>query len=252
MTENQLQERYLFLAVVRAAREQLHLSFAEVDDRQACSPSLYLEDVLIGLNSDPDLVPRDTRRKAGATPWEARPWPVLAAKRRAYSVAELAHAQICPLRYRLTRETKTARYYRDPWQMKFLILGVLEFLALYECVKTPPKAVPDEDFAASLSNDALQSAIKLAKERFPGRPAADWFFLEREARRDLSSLGNFIKKSWSGKLVDVQAQGEVRTRLKRMVGPSIDLSEAVGFMIRRIDRQAPATFVPTSGLIREE
>ncbi len=49
MAQKQAQERYSFLATVRAAKERLHLTYAEIDDRQACAPSLYLDEVTMTL-----------------------------------------------------------------------------------------------------------------------------------------------------------------------------------------------------------
>ena len=63
ISQNQVQERYLFLATVRVATKHLHLTYAEIDDRQACNPSLYLDEVVRTLGRG--QVPLADRPSAG-------------------------------------------------------------------------------------------------------------------------------------------------------------------------------------------
>ena len=82
ITQNQMQERYLFLATVRSATKQLHLTYAEIDDRQACGPSLYLDEVVRIL-------------ERGQVPFAARPTRWRTGKGRGYYHVYRACASRC-------------------------------------------------------------------------------------------------------------------------------------------------------------
>jgi hypothetical protein len=112
--EHQERERYLFLAVARAARQHLHLSFARADEGGVYRPSPYLEQVsdLLGVPitdvaAPPALSPTvaASRRSVGR------------ARRSTYKLAEIAHFALCPWRYKLERLSPSARQYRAEYQV---------------------------------------------------------------------------------------------------------------------------------------
>lgn len=170
-----VQERYSFLAVIRAATHNLHLTYAEIDDRQACAPSLYMEEVvrILGREQIP-LAGREADREEARTAIVIEPVgpPV---PRASYAIDEIARFQVCPRRYYLQRLTRTASYYRDPWQTQFLIQGALitDALDIFRVEYHPDtSSVSAEEF---LTENAFNRALAHAQKMYLGYAVEEWF-----------------------------------------------------------------------------
>ena len=124
-------------------------------------------------------------------------------RRDAYAVGELAQFQVCPLRYYLQRMTRTANYYRDPWQVQFLIQGTLLTYALEAFRTQYPSGVPAEEFPGIMAGPALEAALAQAKAIYTGFASEDWFFLDQQTRRRLADSLDWMRQSWSGRTVRV-------------------------------------------------
>ncbi len=119
--EDEERERYLFLAVVRAARRRLHLSYARLGEDQAYGPSLYLSAAAVLLGrSIPAGAPEE---EPDGTPARVA-LPTLPGKADEYDLHEVALFGLCPYRARLERFDPNARRFRDAFQMPFLAQGV--------------------------------------------------------------------------------------------------------------------------------
>ncbi|EHR1106460.1 NERD domain-containing protein [Vibrio parahaemolyticus] len=121
-------ERYLFLGVVRAARDNLHLSYSEHDGSQSLGPSIYFERVREALGLDPKKLGEHYDVESGlpqspSQPYFSRVKIKLANPISEYQLSSLAHISLCPQRFLLERLSTRAGCYRDPWQLRSLAVG---------------------------------------------------------------------------------------------------------------------------------
>lgn len=234
IAQNQAQERYLFLAVVRAATKHLYLTYAEIDDRQACGPSLYLDEAVRTLERG--QVPLADRPTVGERERvEATIKPIGPVQRTAYSVGELAQFQVCPRRYQLQRMTHTANYYRDSWQTQFLIQGALLTYTLAAFQTQYPSGVPVEEFPDVLTGLAFDTALAQAKAIYTGYTAEDWFFFAQQTRRRLADNATWIRENWTGRTVRVEIRQDASVTLRSDNGRTITMQAAARFVIVGFD-----------------
>lgn len=115
---HQEKERYLFLAVVRAARRHLHLSYAQSDEAGMYRASPYLEETagVLGVT----IVPETSLSTEAIMATSVVTRPLGRSRRQEYSLAEIAHFALCPFRYKLERLDKSAVYYRAPFQIQLV------------------------------------------------------------------------------------------------------------------------------------
>lgn len=251
ISENQVQERYLFLAVIRAATKHLHLTYAEIDDRQACGPSLYLDEVVKTLGRG--QVPLADRPVAGEQERPEAPIdPIGPVRRDIYTVSELAQFQVCPLRYHLQRMTRTANYYRDAWQVQFLIQSVLLTYALTEFRIQHPSGVPAEEFPDIMVGLALDAALARARAIYTGYTADDWFFLVQQTRRRLADSLTWIRQSWTGRTAQVESRQNALAPLQGDNGRTINLLAPARFVIYGLNERSQWRYVYTGYLLAEE
>jgi hypothetical protein len=251
ITENQLQERYLFLATIRAATKHLHLTYAEIDDRQACGPSLYLDEVMrtLGRGQVPLADrPADGEHERVEAPIEA----IGLVRRNAYIVSELAQFQVCPRRYHLQRITHTANYYRDSWQVLFLIQGILLTYALEDFQSRHPTGVAVEELPNILAGSALSSAVERAKEIYTGYTKEDWFFLAQQTRRKILDDFAWMKESWAERTVHVARRQDTSLPLHGANNRTINIHAATRFIIYGILGNSTWRYVYTGDLLAEE
>ncbi|UBV45529.1 exodeoxyribonuclease V subunit gamma (plasmid) [Deinococcus taeanensis] len=179
-------ERYLFLSVVRAAKQELHLSYAEVDGQQPCRASLYLEEVAALMNRP---VPRAVKPKEAEGERPNLKYPPLQLKRRQeYLVSELAQLQVCPRRAYLERLTGSAQYYRNAWQSDLLVQGVLFSMATRRAEALWPGGLPDDLDGVKLRLG--QEVEQQGQAQFPGIHPSRWPFLTRQV---VDNLLNSVK-----------------------------------------------------------
>lgn len=115
------QERYLFLAMIRAASERIILSYAQTDGREERFSSMYLDEVAGSLGGINILGPRGS---ADATVASAEPSrPLGRARRKSYDLSELARFRLCPYRYKLERIDPTSCRYVSAFQLTFAAQG---------------------------------------------------------------------------------------------------------------------------------
>ena len=176
------QERYLFLAVVRAATERLHLSFPLVAGGKACRPSLYLEEAvrLLGLE-----VEHDVEEKAeGADPAPCpHPLPGTVWRPR-YGLHEVAQFFLCPYRYHLERLDPKARRYHTAWQVPFVAKATwLRYLLAYLHRQGAQGSDPEDFRRIALA--ALDETEPRVRRLFGGLRDLDWLSARRDVEHEL-------------------------------------------------------------------
>lgn len=165
------QERYLFLAIVRAAGERIVLSYAQTDGRDGRFPSMYLGEVAQSLGgirtvappppADADELPASTSR------------PVGRARRETYDLGELARFKLCPHRYKLERIDPTSRLYDSTFQLTFAAQGHWLGLALDWLADKGSATPSDQGLANAWFNEAFRQTRTEALQDFPALRPSD-------------------------------------------------------------------------------
>ena len=129
---HQAQERYLFLAVLRAAQKRIRFSFAENYEGRTCRPSMYLEALSENLEIDIGGAFADSVNDEEIESIELQPISVGNASRGTYTINELAHFSLCPRRYKLERIDTSARLYEPARQITLAAEGLwLDYIFNY-------------------------------------------------------------------------------------------------------------------------
>lgn len=183
------QERYLFLAVVRAAGQRLHLSYAMRAEAQLYGPSIFFDDVSKIVNFQPTVVKRVpvvAKGTAGASP---APSPPQKAPRTQYDLAEIAHFALCPYRYRLERIDTALRLYRSEWQQQFMAQAywIHHVLAQVQKMQLTKPPVSGRARVERLLSDAKRQTQVQVQRAFPGIHPAFWPNIEEH-------VDNFIQE----------------------------------------------------------
>jgi hypothetical protein len=181
LDEAREKERYLFLAVVRATGERLHLSYSRTGEETSYRPSIYLEEVSRVLG-----VPIDQLGLADATecaPAEARARSLGPTPRESYSMHELAQFGLCPYRYQLERLDRRARFCRDDFQIA--LQAQAEWLRLIFAAARGKTAKTENDLR-ELFDAAFGQTREAARATFPGIRAFHWRGVEDQVRRRLA------------------------------------------------------------------
>jgi hypothetical protein len=186
--ENQLaahisQERYLFLAVVRAATERLHLSYSLVANSEACRPSLYLEEATALINLS---ISQDVEESAGSdTSDYVQTVPIGAVWRPRYILHEIAHFFLCPYRYHLERLDPKARRYHLAWQVPFIAKAIwLRQILGLMCQRGVQASRPSKFLTLALEN--MNSSERRVKSLFSGLRDLDWLSVRRDVEHELT------------------------------------------------------------------
>ena len=186
------QERYLFLAVARAATEHLHYSFPQLAEGEACRPSPYLEEVcrLLQVQAAEDVVsplappePAAPERPASGNVWRPR-----------YSLTEIAQFLLCPYRYQMERLDPKARRYHMPWQMGFVAKATWMTYLLEHLHRRNQKAENADKFLKECLTyaDRTEEGVRAY---FRGLRELDWLTVRRDLKNTLKyQLERFAEK----------------------------------------------------------
>jgi hypothetical protein len=176
-------ERYLFTAVVRAASEQLHVSFSHADAGGRHHASGYITAI-----GDVVELPRGTE--------SARPDPVVvtaehhatgSARRERYTLEEITQYGVCPFRYKMERLDEVAVVYREEFQVNALAQAAWVGTTLAEAERQGEILVGAESLLGYLAEtlDAVENTVRAA---FPGVRSLAWGTIRNWATRDLEHL----------------------------------------------------------------
>ena len=221
--EYQERERYMFLAVVRAASQRLHFSYSRSDESGTYRPSPYLEEareLLANTEWEQETYPGPVEAPASAPPTALGQ-----ARRTEYSLDEIAHFALCPYRYKLERLDQRARQYTDDIQVRLLAQGVWLGLIM-EYVMEERLPVGSADEFTDVFQKAKQSVEQRVKEAFPGFRPLDWIRVDRYVRRSL--------RGWRDFYVPKIERGYPPFRLSVVAIPQTTLSFVNDEQIRRI------------------
>lgn len=182
-------ERYLFLAVVRAAGAELHLSFSAADEERSYIPSPYLLRAAERVGAE--VVTAETG-VAEHPPVEPEPERHAFRPRRPhYLLSELAHFTLCPFRYKLERMDPRARNYRTEFQLRFLAQGVWLRLTL-ERVRDTKRAAATSAELYEVFEQAMRAVGGRARARFPGLGPVAWHEVATWVKRSLRDEAEYF------------------------------------------------------------
>ncbi|MGY5484116.1 hypothetical protein [Paenibacillus sp. ALE2] len=194
-------ERYMFLTVVRAAKEKLVISYAQKDGDHSFQPSTYFQEIekLLemkrgkqGLLDTLDLSEAHDGVKHSK---------VGSAKRKEYDLSELAHYGLCPLRYRLEMLQPEVRMYRSEWQLEIYAQGIWLNRIYGMIEKTGEDEIPKlrtfntfNQFMLGYMKTTRQEMYKL----FPAFTPITWHAIEHRVKQQLSFFSELTYKYFSG------------------------------------------------------
>jgi hypothetical protein len=182
------EQRYLFLASVRATLDRLHISYSKVKEARKKQPSAFLRQVAELLGSDVDAsveaedILEDQSQQSSQPPAKAR--------RDVYTLDELAHFKLCPHRYKMERLSDEARRYETMWQLRFLAQGYWIAKVLLQA-KESTTPIAKERVVESLTAFIWEVQAEV-QARFPGLRALDWHTVEYRVLQTIRSQGEHI------------------------------------------------------------
>lgn len=177
-------QRYRFLAVVRAARQRLLMSYARQDWERRYQPSPYFDEAayLLGRTIRVDA------RAPGAPPAMTVQVPKLIdITRDRYTLSELATYSLCPYRFKMEALTDSAGVYGSAWQLEWLARGMWLAEALYSVAMQAPGRHRAEEFRRLIEAtvDAVRPSVQ---SRLPGLRRLAWVGIERHVRDTVEYL----------------------------------------------------------------
>lgn len=202
------QERYLFLAVVRATQQKLQLFYPQVDNDRRNEPSIFLEDVrniwspdrpefqtprrgeesaLDGAESDSD---EDEEKAAVEVP----------APRDEYPLELIMHATLCPYRYKIEELDSSTRTYRSDWQLPFAVQGLALERTFDKMIGSTiaPTRNSDGGYAEDIFEwfeSARREIWGDVKSLVPGFRAVDWVSVERGVLKTFGNIAQHFGQS---------------------------------------------------------
>lgn len=176
--EHAERQRYRFLAVVRAARRRLLMSYARQDWERRYQPSPYFDEALYLLERAIDA---DGPRTLTPPVETAAVVKLVDMKRERYTLAELATYSLCPYRFKMEALTESAGVYTSAWQLEWLACGIWLAEALYLVASSTPGCR-----GAAASRMALEAALDkvrpAVRARLPGLRPLAWVEVEHKVR----------------------------------------------------------------------
>lgn len=224
------QERYLFLAVVRAARKRLHMSYAVRGEGATYSPSPFVSEAEAILGRAPAKLPRVRASEVAEVVVSPAPRPV---PRVEYTLHEIAIAALCPYRYKLERLDNDTRLCRDSFHLRFMAQAVWIEEAYADAAET---SVPGNEerietlLLKSMSNRELQ-----VRSMFPALRDIHWTpvasYVEQGLRYTAKELAkNYlvqIERAPVGVRYEIQIEGR-----KASVNLGLPFVARVGRLVR--------------------
>lgn len=160
-------ERYAFLAVVRAARDRLHLSYARLDADHEYRPSIFLREAAATLGETLVKIPLEGTTAAQPVPSHVEVGTV---RVKELTFGSVAHYMLCPYRFLMERTNSEAATYRSRFQLRIAAKGVWLRLLLDHVRTQPPTA---SSFIDVLTDSAIETYPEMQKI-FPGFREYDW------------------------------------------------------------------------------
>jgi hypothetical protein len=183
LDEHLAKERYLFLAVVLAARRRLRVSYSRVVDRRKRDASAFLRPVA----SLPDAG-TTTALVVASAPATVAPQPLRPARRASYELTELALFGLCPYRYKMERLSRLAPAHRESFQLR--ILAQAEWLDA--ALRSLHGRVLDTATLRKTLGTAASAVQAQVRNILPGLRFLDWLNAERYLQGKLDGITDFL------------------------------------------------------------
>jgi hypothetical protein len=178
-------QRYRFLAVVRAARRRLLMSYARQDWEKQHQPSPYLDEAarLLGRSLGADTVASHSVSSQKQPP-VAKPIRV---ERDGYRLSQLAIYRLCPYRFKMEVLTEGGGRYTSTWQLEWLARGI--WLAeVFHHVATLAPGPHSAAECRSLIEKAIDAVRPNVEKRLPSLRSLAWPGIEHDLRNTLAYL----------------------------------------------------------------
>jgi len=199
------QQRYLFLAGVRAAEKQLHVSYAKVANARKQQPSPFVRAMAQFLGEHLDTGVQADRVLEPPSDYAAR--DLGEARRDDYTLDEIAHFKLCPHRYKMERLDGNARRYKPMWQVRFLAQGHWINKVLEEA-RNQDQQLRGQDAVASHLLDLMDNVEGEVKDAFPGLRPLDWRAVRYRVEKKLQNVVRDDRLTTFPKAVDALSPGD--------------------------------------------
>lgn len=179
-------ERYMFVTVLRAAQTQIILSYSREDAGRSYEASIYLHEIERKFQlqmTHHDW--KDTLELLEAPVISPRAQTYALGLKDTYTLNEIAHYGVCPLRYHLETLHPEASVYRSEWQLTKATQGIW-LMSILERLTEQNSALNVESIVQKA--DQLRQEVKVGlKKQFPSFDAVTWEEVEQRVWDSLIS-----------------------------------------------------------------
>lgn len=182
--EHAERQRYRFLAVVRAARRSLRMSYARQDWEHSYQPSPYFDETVYLLGQP--KADKEARANASSSEREAAVARIQIERDR-YTLSELAVYKLCPYRFKMEALTRSAGVYANVWQLEWLACGIWLAETLYRVATGMPGRHASSAVRIGLEQ-AIDDVRPRVQARLPGLRPLAWIEIERKVRATVEYL----------------------------------------------------------------
>ncbi|MGA8942816.1 MAG: hypothetical protein WB502_08905 [Thermoactinomyces sp.] len=190
-------ERYMFLTVVRSAQEKLVITSARYDGKHELVESVYMNEVARLLGMKVENLSPEHFYQADFAPTTVESLHRTPQRRTDYSLHELAHYGLCPLRYSLEICSPHAKLYRNDWQLQIYAQGIwLDKIFDALCEYYGPKRKINSKTILSKKFEGAKKHVKgKVKKMFPSFSVSTWYGIEHQVDKQLQYYVN-NKGNW--------------------------------------------------------
>lgn len=191
----QERERYLFLAVIRATRKHLVLSYAKIDeaDTYTVSPYLYLASRILNIpiSTPPEqFSPQDASIRV-------EPKQQSLIRRSTYDLSEVAIFGLCPFRYKLERLSRDARRYRSDFTTGHYACSTW-FERIYILLTDQPTEYYDRASAEGAIDEAISATAETIRRDFPSLREATFYLSRSHIEKSFKYIIDKIQRQLGG------------------------------------------------------
>lgn len=188
------QERYIFLAVVRAATDLISISFSYTDGENAFKPSLYLTEITDTLGITlPKPLNYIQNIEIGTTIHNEIITPMSDfSTSDVFRFTDLYHYSLCPFRYKLERLDRRAKLQTDTFNLRFQAQGIWLRRAFEIWQDSGPLKFKVGTSPTQQAIDYLTTLVQQVKkdvqEYFPAFDYNDWNGIEHRVYSAIQQL----------------------------------------------------------------
>lgn len=183
-------DRYLFLAVIRAAQKRLVLSWSLADERGEYRQSPYLAEAAIQKHAMRIPVQNDVEATEEDLQVDTEQRSLGRARRDHYDLEEIAHFALCPFRYKMERLDHRMRDYRESFQLQFLAQGFW-YQMMYQYLSKVGRKGQGKVGIAKMLQEAMNTTEQLVRSSFPGLRELQWNDIKQRVAEQISTDSSF-------------------------------------------------------------